>query len=262
MTFSTIQLDCDDKGLATLTLNRPEKHHAFNAEMISELHQAAEQIASDENIHVLLIASSGPSFCAGGDLNWMKEQHHAGRADKIAEATKLAMMLKAFYELPKPVICRVQGQAFGGGLGLMAVADIVVAVEDARFALTETKLGLIPATIGPFVVAKIGGAAANSVFITGSMMTTERAKNLGLVSISTEAKHLDEAVMLEVKTALNAAPQAMSRAKKMLRQITTPELDAQIKTAINHLADCWESDETKQGIQAFFNKEKPPWIKS
>lgn len=261
MRYETIILEREESGLTRLTLNRPEKHHAFDATMISELHHAADQIAADEACHAVLIASDGPSFCAGGDLGWMKTQFEADRAGKMAEARKLAMMLKAFHDLDKPVICRVQGQAFGGGLGLMAVSDIVVASSDARFALTETKLGLIPATIGPFVIAKIGGAAARSVFITGSMMSTARAERLGLVSIAVDHEGLDDAVQKEVKTALTAAPGAMARAKEMLRMITSPTLDQEIDQAIIHLADCWESDETVAGITAFFNKEKAGWIK-
>ena len=144
----------------------------------------------------------------------------------------------------------------------MAVSDSVIAVSGAKFALTETKLGLIPATIGPFVINKIGGAAARSVFITGSVMTAERAHILGLVSIiADDEDSLDHALEREVKTALSAAPEAMARAKKMLRDFTASHIDAQIKEAIIHLADCWESDETTQGINAFFNKEKAPWIK-
>ena len=262
MSEKTIILAREESGLARLTLNRPDKHHAFNAEMISALHEAADEIAADDSIHAVLITAEGPSFCAGGDLGWMKAQFEADRRGKMAEATKLAQMLKAFHDLDKPVICRVQGQAFGGGLGLMAVADIVVASDDARFALTETKLGLIPATIGPFVIAKIGGAAARSVFITGSVMDTARARDLGLVSIAVAPDKLDDAVAKEVKTALAAAPGAMGRAKRMLRAFTAPELDDQITEAITHLADCWESEETASGITAFFNKEKPSWIKS
>ena len=189
----------------------------------------------------------------------MKDQHDADRSGKIAEATTLAMMLKAFHDLPKPVIARVQGQAFGGGLGILAVADIVVAVDTARFALTETKLGLIPATIGPFVIAKIGGAAARSVFITGSMMSSQRAAALGLVSMVVPHDGLDETVTREVKTALAAAPGAMARAKQMMQDITASDLDQQISLAIEHLADCWESEETQNGIAAFFAKTPPPW---
>ena len=260
-TNKTILLDRDNRGVVTITLNRPEKHHAFNAAMIRALHEAAEMITQDNSIHAVVVQSTGPNFCAGGDLGWMKDQHDADRSGKIAEATKLAMMLKAFHDLPCPVLCRVQGNAFGGGLGLMAVADIVIAVDSARFALTETKLGLIPATIGPFVVAKIGGAAARSVFITGSIMSASRARDMGLVSLSVTETALDETVARELKTALNAAPGAMARAKAMLRAFTAPDLDAQITQAITHLADCWESDETAAGIAAFFNKEKAPWIK-
>jgi methylglutaconyl-CoA hydratase len=259
--FNNIRLEQDKRGVATLTLNRPDKHHAFNAEMIAEMTEAAELLKSDEAVRVVVLAAEGPSFCAGGDLMWMKAQYDADRAGKITEATHLAMMLKAFHDLPKPVIARVQGQAFGGGLGLMAVADQVIAVDDTRFALTETKLGLIPATIGPFVIAKIGGAKARSVFITGSMMTAEQACHLGLVSHVVSRDGLDDALAREVNTALKAAPGAMARAKAMLRQITSPNLDAEIALAIDHLADCWESEETQEGIAAFFDKTPPPWLK-
>ena len=259
--FNTIVLETDDQGVAWLTLNRPDKHHAFNAEMIAELTEAADHISRHQAIRLVVIKADGPSFCAGGDLAWMKAQHDADRSGKIAQATQLAMMLKAFHDLPKPVIARVQGQAFGGGLGLLAVADIVIAVDAARFALTETKLGLIPATIGPFVIAKIGGAAARSVFITGSMMSSQRAAVLGLVSIVVPHDDLDETVAREVKTALAAAPGAMAQAKRMVQDITAVDLDQHISLAIEHLADCWESKETQNGIAAFFAKTPPPWQK-
>ena len=262
MAYSTITLEHEKNGVATITLNRPEKHHAFNADMIRELHEAADALGQDKDVHVVVMSSTGPNFCAGGDLAWMKAQHDAPRQQKIDEATKLAMMLKAYHDLPKPVICRVQGNAFGGGLGLMAVSDIVIAVTEARFALTETRLGLIPATIGPFVINKIGGAAARSIFITGSIMTATRGRDLGLVSMVVDETALDQAIVREVKTALNAAPEAMARAKEVLCDFTSGHLDDQIKIAITHLADCWESNETTQGINAFFNKEKAPWIKN
>lgn len=254
MSYSTIILNLERAGVATITLNRPDKHHAFNAEMISELHHAAGCLGGDETVRVVVLASSGTSFCAGGDLAWMKEQHDASRQQKIAEATKLAMMLKAYHDLPKPLVCRVQGNAFGGGLGLMAVSDIVVAVKTARFALTEVRLGLIPATIGPFVMSKIGSASARSVFITGSAMDAGRAHALGLVSHIVNEAGLDEAVGREIETALEASPEAMERAKRMLREFTAASLDQQIEAAIEHLADCWESDEARARIEAFLNK--------
>ena len=259
--YGTIQLDIDGRGLATLRLDRPEKHHAFNAEMIAELAGAARHLREDGTARVVLITAEGPSFCAGGDLDWMKAQFEADRAGKIAEATSLAMMLKAIHDLPMPVITRVQGHAYGGGLGLMAVSDIVICADTAGFALTETKLGLIPATIGPFVIAKIGGAAARSVFITGSVMPAARAVQLGLASHVAGSDTLDEAVAREVETAMKAAPGAMARAKELLRRITAPDLDGQIELAIEKLADCWESEETQAGIGAFFGKTPAPWVK-
>ena len=258
--FKFIALETDDRGVATLTLNRPEIHHALNSGMISEMAEAAS-ILHDDDSRVVLIRSEGPTFCAGADLGWMKEQLAADREGKIAEATKLAMMLKAFHDLPKPVISRVQGQAFGGGLGVMAMADSVISVDTARFSFTEARLGLIPATIGPFTIAKMGREAARAVFITASMMSAGRAAELGLVSQVVPAGELDEAVAREVQTALNAAPGAMARAKAMLLRITSPDLDKQIEQSIALLADCWETEETKRGIEAFLSKTQAPWVK-
>ena len=149
MTFETISIAEDERGIATLTLNRPEKHNSMSAQMIAELGKAAGQLAAADDIRAVILTGAGDSFCAGGDLSWMREQFEADRKTRMAEARKLAMMLKALNELPKPLIGRVQGQAFGGGGGLMSVCDTVVAVDSARFGLTEVRLGLIPATIGP-----------------------------------------------------------------------------------------------------------------
>lgn len=259
--METLLKHIDERGVATITLNRPEKHHAFNRQMIDEMTSAMGELAGDESVRAVVLASSGSSFCGGGDLNWMRQQVESNRRGKIAEATALAEMLKSIYLLPKPVICRVQGNAFGGGLGLMAAADITIARAGAKFALTETRLGLIPATIAPIVLARIGSGAARSVFITGSVMTTERAKQLGLVSIMVEEDGLDEAVEGEVQSALASAPQAMARAKALAIKLTAPELNAQFDDAIKALAECWESEEAQRGIKAFLDKTPTPWVK-
>ena len=256
-----ILTEIHDSGLMIITLNRPEKHHSMDKAMIASLTNAAKTAAGDRAIRAVLIQSSGPSFCAGGDLGWMKDQTEASREKKMKEARCLADMLAAFYTLPCPVIARVQGNAYGGGLGLMAVADIVVAANGLRFALTETRLGLIPATIGPFVLRRIGHGKARSVFITGSVMNTKRAERLGLVSYAVPADELDEAVAREVDMALRASPEAMARAKALILAQETGNLREDIDQAVTALADCWESPETKAGITAFFARQNPPWIK-
>ena len=258
--MSSIRIVSSSDGLTTLYLNRPEKHHAFDAAMMDALTEALETIARDDAARVVLLASEGSHFCAGGDLGWMKSQFGADRDSKIREARRLAGMLKTLNDLPKPVIVRVQGDAYGGGLGLMAAADIVVASDNARFALSETRLGLIPAVIGPFIIGKIGGARVREVFITGSRMDAARARNLGLVSHVAPANELDAIVRQEVDTALKASPEAMRRAKQLCRKITAADLDAQIESAITALADCWDNEETQAGLKAFFDKSPPPWL--
>ncbi len=258
--MNTIIENIDPRGVATITLNRPDKHHAFNSVMIAALTDCMARLKTNNAVRVVVLTAEGDNFCAGGDLGWMQAQATADRDGKIREARRLAMMLKSIHDLPKPVICRVQGNAFGGGLGLMAVADITIASRRAKFALTETRLGLIPATIGPFVIARIGSAAVRSVFITGAVITAERAEGLGLVSIVADDADLNAAVEREVATALKAAPAAMARAKALTIALTARALDADIEVAITALADCWETDEAKDGIKAFFAKTPPPWV--
>ncbi|NDA08468.1 MAG: enoyl-CoA hydratase [Alphaproteobacteria bacterium] len=255
-----ILMKTHENGLMIITLNRPHKHHSMDAAMITLLADAARMAANDPAIRAVLIQSSGPSFCAGGDLDWMKAQIDASRESKMEQARSLADMLAAFYTLPCPVIARVQGNAYGGGLGLMAVADLVIAADDLRFAFTETRLGLIPATIGPFVLRRIGHGKARSAYITGSVMDTERAERLGLVSKSVPAEQLDEDIAREVDIVLKASPGAMARAKRLILAQESGNLSDDIDQAVTALADCWESPETLAGINAFFDRRNPPWI--
>jgi len=167
MSYQTILIESDERGVAYLTLNQPETHNALSPLMISELTTAATELGHDETIRVVVLTGAGKSFCAGGDLGWMREQFEASRKTRISEAMKLARMLRDLNELPKPLIGKIQGQAFGGGIGMMAVCDVAIGVEEARFALTETRLGLIPATISPYVLARMGEGKARRVFMSG-----------------------------------------------------------------------------------------------
>ena len=261
MSYETLIVKTESRGLARIRLNRPEKHHAINALMIREMTEVLQGFKNEDHIRVLLLESSGPNFCSGGDLDWMRKQAETARADRIREAQSLADLFGLICWMPKPVIAKVQGNAYGGGVGLMAVADIVVALEGAKFALTETRLGLIPATIGPFVIRKLGGGAARSVFITGSTMDTERACQLGLVSVRAKKDELDILTEKEIAFALKAAPQAMALAKKLNLEWSGEDIKDQSRVAIEALADCWESKEGKEGIKAFFEKKPAPWLR-
>jgi methylglutaconyl-CoA hydratase len=261
MTFETIRLETDPRGVATVTLARADKHNAMNAPMIRELSEAAERLGKDALVRVVILAAKGKTFCAGGDLGWMREQADKDRAGKMQEAGALAGMLGAWNALPKPVVARVQGSAYGGGLGMMAVADIVVAADTAKFALTETRLGLIPATIGPFVVSKLGTAFARQVFFNSKPFGPDFALRAGLVARVEALDGLDAAVEEEAAAFLDCAPGAVADAKALARKLAGPDPADLATMTANALADRWETEEAQAGIAAFFAKETPPWRK-
>ncbi|MCX2725171.1 crotonase/enoyl-CoA hydratase family protein [Roseibium salinum] len=262
MSFETIAVSTDLRGVATLTLNRPEKHNSLSAQMIGELTEAAARLGSDPAVRVVVLTGAGASFCAGGDLGWMREQFEADRETRIVEARKLAMMLKALNELPSPLIGRVQGQAFGGGIGMMSVCDTVVAVDSAKFGLTEVRLGLIPATISPYVLARMGEGKARRVFMSARIFGAEEAQELDLVARVVSQDGLDEAVEREIRPYLAAAPSAVAASKALARALGPAITDEIIDATIRRLADTWETPEAREGISAFFEKRKPDWTAS
>ena len=260
MTYDTITVETDARGVATLTLNRPEKHNALSSTMITDLTEAANQMAADDTIRVAVLTGAGTSFCAGGDLGWMQEQFKAQRAERMHEARRLAMMLNALNELPKPLIGKVQGQAFGGGIGMMSICDTVIAANNARFGLTETRLGLIPATISPYVIARMGEGYARRVFMSARIFDAAEAQTLGLVARAVPKERLDEAVEYEIAPYLQAAPAAVAASKALARSLGPIISEQVIGDTIVRLADTWETPEAREGISAFFKKEKPSWV--
>ena len=254
MSHETIRVAIDADGIATVTLDRPEKHHAMNAAMIAELTEAAANLGANANVRAVVLASSGPSFCAGGDLEWMRAQQAADRGGKIAEASRLSAMLAALDALPKPLVARVQGNVYGGGLGLLAVADVAIAAEGVRLALTETKLGLIPATIGPFVVGRMGQGFARQVFFSGMAFGTDFALRAGLLHEVCPADQLDARVRRQTDAILKTAPGAVAAAKALCKRLGRGAED-EIATSIASLADRWESDEAQARIRAFLGEE-------
>lgn len=259
MPYETIETAIDGRGVATLTLARPEKRNAMSSVMIDELDAAARMLGGDPDVRAIVLAARGPVFCAGGDLAWMREQIQADRAQRIREATRLAMMLRRLNETPKPVIGRVHGDAFGGGVGLMAICDVVVASDDARFGLTETRLGLIPATIAPYVIARMGEGAARRVFMSARMFDADEAERLGLVARRTPLDGLDAAVEAETAPYLATSSEAVGRAKALARALGPSLDDAVVEDTIERLADAWESADAAEGIAAFLEKRKPRW---
>lgn len=261
MIYETLLLETDSRGIAVLTLNQPARHNVINPTLCGELEEAASRIDADQSIRAVVLTGSGKSFCAGGDLGWMREQFHADRSARMRQARRIADVLKVLNTLRKPLIGRINGQAYGGGLGLIAVCDDAVAVDTARFGFTETRLGLIPATISPYVAARIGEAMARRVFMSARIFDASEAVALGLVSASVSAEDLDGAVTALVEPYLSAAPGAVAASKALLRRLGPPISDAIIEDTIARLADAWETPEAQAGIAAFFEKRDPPWKK-
>lgn len=257
--FETITIETDVRGVATVLLNRPEKHNVLSALMISELTAAATQLGADPAVRVVILTGAGASFCAGGDLSWMKAQMAADASTRSQGAGQLAMMLNTLNLMPKPLIGRVQGQAFGGGLGMMSVCDVAIGVRGAKFGLTETRLGLIPATIGPYVLARMGEAMARRVFMSARLFEADEAVTLGLLARAVEPEALDAAIEAEVVPYLSCAPGAVAEAKALARRLG-PEISAEtIALSVAALVARWESDEAQEGIGAFFDRRKPGW---
>ena len=257
--MKTIVIEKDERGVAVLALARAEKHNAMSAEMIAELTAAAAELGADPDVRVVVLTGTGASFCAGGDLGWMKAQMEADDKTRAKQARALAMMLHALDTLPKPLIGHVQGNAFGGGVGLMSVCDIALASDSARFGLTETRLGLIPATIGPYVISRMGQANARRVMMSGRLFSAAEAVQLGLLARALPAGQLDEAVAAQVSDYLKCAPGAVTDAKALIRRLG-PTIDAAtIDASIEALIARWQDQEAREGISAFFDKRKPDW---
>jgi methylglutaconyl-CoA hydratase len=259
--FETLQIKRDSRGIATLTLARAEKHNALNAEMISELRHAARLLGDDASVRVVVLTGTGKSFCAGGDLGWMRAQAGHDRATKIAESSELAYMLQELDSLCKPVVARVQGPAYGGGLGMLSVCDIVVAADTTKFGFTETRLGLIPATIGPYVLRRLGEGRARRVFMNAKIFPAHEALDLGLVSQVVPAAELDAVVEREAAQFLACAPGAVAEAKALCQYLARNPGAEQLAYTAERLAERWETEEGQEGIAAFFAQRKPGWVK-
>lgn len=260
MAYETLCIAHDARGVATLTLDRAEKHNAMSAKMIAELTDAATRLGQDPKTRVIVLTGAGKSFCAGGDLGWMQAQMAADAETRFIEARKLAVMLKTLNECPKPVIGAVQGNAFGGGLGLVSVCDVAIGVAHLKFGFTETRLGLIPATIGPYCLARMGEAMARRVFMSARLFGAQEAEQLGLLAKVVTPEDLNEAVEAEITPYLSCAPGAVAASKALARRLGPVIDDATIDHTIRGLVTQWEGAEAREGIAAFFDKTRPSWI--
>lgn len=255
----TIKVDADARGIVQLRLNRPEKRNALSAQMIAELTEFAAGAQERRDWRAVILSGDGATFCAGGDLDWMRQQMQSDRQTRMAEARKLATMLGALNALPQPLIGAIHGSAFGGGVGMACVCDLVLATPGTLFGLTETRLGIIPATIGPYVLARMGEGRARRVFMSAKRFSAVEAVELGVVSRIASADALMSEAIAEAELYLSAAPGAIASAKALARSLSRSLDTDRIEESIIALADAWEQDEAKEGIAAFFEKRKPHW---
>lgn len=257
--MSDLLLVACEGPVATLTLNRPALHNAFNAELIAALHAACDELARDATLRVAVLQGAGPSFCAGADVNWMRESLTYSHAENLADAGRLDAMLEALDTLPLALVGRVHGAAFGGGVGLLACCDIVIAAEDAQFAFSEVRLGLLPAVIARYVTPRIGAGPARALFVSGQRFDTTRARAIGLVHEAVPAAELDAAVQRTVAELLRCGPQAIAASKALVRAVTTLPPEEARAYVIAAIATARTGPEGQEGLRAFLEKRAPNW---
>jgi methylglutaconyl-CoA hydratase len=248
-------------AVAIVVLNRPDVHNAFNEALIAELTTALRALDADPSVRAVVLAGAGASFCAGADLNWMKKMAGFRRAQNLADASALAEMLATLDALSKPTIARVHGAAFGGGAGLVACCDVAIGAQDATFAFSEARLGLIPAAISPYVVAAIGARATRRYFLTAERFSAAEAYRLGLLHDLALQEELDARINELLGALLTAGPRAQAECKALLRAIVNRPVDARIVADTAHrIARVRASPEGKEGVAAFLAKRKAAWV--
>lgn len=252
-----------DQGIGIITLNRPDRHNAFDGQTVSELNHALAGMAGDGAVRAVVLSSSGKSFCAGADLEWMRAAAKWTSAENEADARVLAEMLYRLATLPKPTVARVQGPAYGGGVGLIAACDVAIATFEAQFALSEVKLGLIPATIAPHVVAAIGERHARRYMLTAERFSAAEAYRIGLIhEMVADETALDQALGAIIDALLANGPGALTECKDLIRTVVNHPLDgALIADTARRIARVRASEEGRQGIAAFLEGRKPNWVK-
>ena len=261
MSQPTVELIIDQPGVATLWLNRPNKHNAFDDAMIVELTRACERVAAEPALRVLVLASRGRNFSAGADLGWMQRMAAYSYAENLRDAGALAKLLQTLNTLPQATIARVQGAAFGGAVGLVSCCDMAVATPTAQFCLSEVKLGLVPATISPYVVAAIGPRAARRYSTTAETFSAERARELGLVAELADEDDLDHTIGRLARAIQANGPRAVAVAKQLVAQVSDRPIDQDlIDNTCELIANIRVSTEGQEGLQAFLQKRRPSWI--
>ncbi|MFM0347874.1 enoyl-CoA hydratase-related protein [Paraburkholderia sp. RL17-347-BIC-D] len=258
--FTTIECVVDETGVARVTLSRPDVHNAFNEAMIDELTRCFLQLASHDDVRVIVLASLGKVFCAGADLNWMKRASANNADANLQDAQRFARMMQALHACSKPIVARVQGGAFGGGVGLICACDIVVASEQARFAVTEARFGILPAVIGPYLIEAVGVRQARRLALTASLIGAAEAHDVGLVHYVTTSEGLNEQVQTVVSGLMGNGPTALQEIKTLFGDIAGRPIDESVTdlTAVT-IARVRATEEAKEGFSAFFDKRPATW---
>lgn len=259
MTYTTIKYEKDGR-VGRVTFNRPEIHNAFNGTVITEMTELFTELQTDDELRVILLTGEGKSFCAGADLNWMREVVTQSFEENLAESNALADLFYQIYSFKRPVVGRINGAAIGGGTGFVAVCDIAVAARSAKFSFSEVKIGVVPACIGPYVIRKMGEGKARELFITGERMNADRAFEVGLVNTVVDDDQLEAEVDNLLKAILSSGPEAVAMAKKLVSEVP-PMSPEQFKPyTAEMIARLRISDEGQEGMDAFLNKRKPNWV--
>jgi methylglutaconyl-CoA hydratase len=257
--YETLLVDVAEH-IATVMLNRPDVRNAFNETMIAELSAAFTALGARDDVRAIVLAGNGKAFCAGADLNWMRKMAGYSDAENRADAMGLAQMLAAVYRCPKPVIARVQGDAYAGGMGLVCTADIVVAADTVNFCLSEARLGLMPATIAPYVIRALGEQASRRYFVTAEAFDCATALRLGLVSEAVSAADLDATVQRLAQTLCANSPTAVRECKQLVQDVASAPIDdALIADTAARIARIRASDEGRDGVSSFLEKRTPRW---
>lgn len=258
--MSYVELSIEN-AVATVTLNRPEVHNAFNEDVITRLIECFERVENDDNVRVMILQSTGKSFSAGADLNWMKKMASYSQEQNLADAQQLALMLSKLFHLSKPTIAKIQGSAFGGAVGLVACCDIAIASRMSKFCLSEVKLGLIPATISPYVIQAVGPRIAKRLFMTAEVISARRARRIGLISEAVSEDELNDEVINIASGLLKNGPEAVSMAKALVNKVAHQAIDADlIDYTSQHIAAIRVSKEGQEGLTAFLEKRPANWI--
>jgi methylglutaconyl-CoA hydratase len=247
--------------IARITLTRPEVRNAFNDDVIQQLKAAFEDLGARDDVRAVVLAAVGPAFCAGADLNWMRRMADYTREENVADAGQLAAMLRAIYECPKPTIAAVQGDVFAGGMGLVAACDMAVSVDSATYCLSEVKLGLIPATISPYVIRAMGARASHRYFLTAERFSAQEAHRIGFVHELVGADALDAKVSELAQALASASPAAVKACKRLVQDVAERTIDGELIAAtVQGIADIRASEQGREGVQSFLQKRKPAWL--